>query len=58
MVCVNFTVGPEVVPFLREQGHSAHVLGWVITIVTIPLIIFEIYKIIRVSNINRNLVRS
>ncbi|ROT61944.1 putative transient receptor potential cation channel subfamily A member 1-like [Penaeus vannamei] len=47
MVCVNFTVGPEVVPFLREQGHSAHVLGWVITIVTIPLIIFEIYKIIR-----------
>lgn len=53
MVCVNFSVGPEVLPYMWEQGHFAHVLGWVITVFIILLMIFEIYKIIMVSNINR-----
>ncbi|XP_063599014.1 uncharacterized protein LOC134775437 [Penaeus indicus] len=47
MVCVNFTIGPEVVPYMREQGRAAHTLGWIITVFIILLMIFEIYKITR-----------
>ncbi|XP_042856076.1 ankyrin-1-like isoform X2 [Penaeus japonicus] len=47
IVCVNFTGGPEVVPYMKEEGHPANVLSWIITVLIIILMIFEIYKIVR-----------
>lgn len=42
-------VGPEVEPFLQEQGLVAHILGYIILAQTLAVLLFCLYKMIKVT---------
>lgn len=42
-------VGPEVEPFLREQGLVAHILGNIILAQTIAVLLLCLYRMITVT---------